>query len=35
MLKIAGMKKLNFSGGEPFLKAKYLGSLVQFCKEDL
>ena len=33
----AGMKKINFAGGEPFLikKGKYLGELVKFCKEDL
>lgn len=29
------MKKLNFSGGEPFLKAGYLGHLVEFCKTEL
>lgn len=28
LLKDAGMKKLNFSGGEPFLKSKILGQLV-------
>ena len=26
LLKNAGMRKLNFAGGEPFLYAKYLGS---------
>ena len=33
----AGMKKINFAGGEPFLykKGEYLGELVRFCKEDL
>src|SRR6185437_13043407 len=25
----AGMRKLNFSGGEPFLKPKYLAELLQ------
>ncbi|KAI5651485.1 radical SAM superfamily domain-containing protein [Phthorimaea operculella] len=32
MLKVAGMRKINFSGGEPFLHPKYLGELVKFCK---
>ena len=37
MLKVAGMKKINFSGGEPFRiqGGKYLGELVRYCKEDL
>jgi len=35
MLRDAGMKKLNFSGGEPFLHPKELGELCRFCKEDL
>lgn len=35
MMAIAGMKKINFSGGEPFLYAKYLGELVKYCKKDL
>lgn len=34
-LKDAGMSKINFSGGEPFLKEKLLGQMVQFCKQDL
>jgi radical S-adenosyl methionine domain-containing protein 2 len=29
------MKKINFSGGEPFFKDKLLGSLVEFCKQEL
>lgn len=29
------MRKLNFAGGEPFLYAKFLGSLVDYCKNDL
>ena len=31
------MKKLNFSGGEPFIykKGKFVGELVQYCKYDL
>lgn len=35
MLKEAGMVKINFSGGEPFLKAKFLGRLVNYCKYEL
>lgn len=34
-LREAGMMKLNFSGGEPFLQPKELGELCRFCKEDL
>jgi radical S-adenosyl methionine domain-containing protein 2 len=34
-LKAAGMAKINFSGGEPFLTPKLLGQMVQFCKENL
>lgn len=29
------MRKINFSGGEPFLYPKYLGELVKFCKTTL
>ncbi|CAG8557768.1 136_t:CDS:1 [Paraglomus brasilianum] len=29
------MKKLNFSGGEPFLKPKYLAELLQYSKTEL
>jgi len=31
------LKKINFSGGEPFLieKGKYLGEMVRYCKEDV
>jgi radical S-adenosyl methionine domain-containing protein 2 len=29
------MEKINFAGGEPFLKPKFLGELVKYCKEDL
>jgi radical S-adenosyl methionine domain-containing protein 2 len=32
-LRDAGMKKINFAGGEPFLKPKFLGELVKYCKE--
>lgn len=37
MLRDAGMKKINFSGGEPFIhkKGKFVGELVKYCKEDL
>nr|XP_034965781.1 radical S-adenosyl methionine domain-containing protein 2 [Zootoca vivipara] len=37
LLKQAGMEKINFSGGEPFLheRGEFVGKLVQFCKEDL
>jgi radical S-adenosyl methionine domain-containing protein 2 len=34
-LREAGMRKLNFSGGEPFLQPRELGELCRFCKEDL
>ena len=30
-----GMRKINFAGGEPFLKPKFLGNLVRFCKKEL
>ena len=31
------MKKINFSGGEPFIhkRGSYLGNLVKYCKDDL
>jgi radical S-adenosyl methionine domain-containing protein 2 len=35
MLKEAGMKKINFAGGEPLLYPKLLSLLVQFCKTEL
>ncbi|KAL7272862.1 hypothetical protein RUND412_004309 [Rhizina undulata] len=35
LLKTAGMKKINFSGGEPFLYPRRLGQMCAFCKEDL
>lgn len=35
LLKQAGMKKINFSGGEPFLHKNYLNSLLKFCKKTL
>lgn len=35
LLKEAGMRKINFAGGEPFLYPQKLGSLCQYCKEVL
>lgn len=35
LLAQAGMKKINFAGGEPFLYKNMLGDMVDFCKEDL
>lgn len=35
MLAEAGMKKLNISGGEPFLQPKFIGELFKFCKDRL
>lgn len=35
MLKKAGMKKINFAGGEPLLYPRLLSKLVAFCKEEL
>jgi len=35
LLKDAGMRKINFAGGEPFLYPEFLGPLAQFCKQDL
>ncbi|CAG9862017.1 unnamed protein product [Phyllotreta striolata] len=37
LLKDAGMEKINFSGGEPFLpkRGAHLGELAKFCKSDL
>ncbi|KAF9475012.1 radical SAM enzyme [Pholiota conissans] len=29
------MKKLNISGGEPFLKPTFIGEVFRFCKEEL
>jgi radical S-adenosyl methionine domain-containing protein 2 len=34
-LRDAGMQKINFSGGEPFLKAALLGEMVDYCKQEL
>jgi radical S-adenosyl methionine domain-containing protein 2 len=35
MLADSGMKKLNISGGEPFLTPDYIGEIFKFCKLDL
>lgn len=35
LLKEAGMRKLNFAGGEPFLYPKFLAEMVVFCKDEL
>ncbi|ORY18863.1 hypothetical protein BCR34DRAFT_473114 [Clohesyomyces aquaticus] len=35
LLTTAGMRKLNFAGGEPFLYQKYPGELCQFAKQQL
>lgn len=29
------MKKINFAGGEPFLYPKFLGAMIDFCKDAL
>ncbi|KAG8903292.1 Radical S-adenosyl methionine domain-containing protein 2 [Tulasnella sp. 403] len=31
----AGMRKLNISGGEPYLNAGYIGEVFRYCKEEL
>ncbi|XP_051579444.1 radical S-adenosyl methionine domain-containing protein 2 [Myxocyprinus asiaticus] len=37
LLKNAGMEKVNFSGGEPFLQDRgtFVGELVRYCKQEL
>lgn len=35
LLAAAGMKKINFAGGEPFLHSRPLGEMIQYCKEIL
>ena len=35
LLKNAGMRKINFAGGEPFLYHKFLGEMIDYCKETL
>ncbi|KEF54660.1 uncharacterized protein A1O9_09102 [Exophiala aquamarina CBS 119918] len=34
-LSQAGMKKVNFAGGEPFLYPSMLGKMVDYCKQEL
>lgn len=34
-LKCAGMKKINFAGGEPLLYPKLLTDMIIYCKKDL
>lgn len=34
-LREAGMRKINFAGGEPFLYPKFLGTMTEFCKQEL
>lgn len=35
LLGEVGMTRVNFSGGEPFLRAKMLGEMIKYCKVDL
>lgn len=35
LLKEAGMKKINFAGGEPFLHKVFLNELIKYCKNTL
>lgn len=35
LLKEAGMKKLNFAGGEPFLNPRFMRELLRYGKEEL
>lgn len=35
LLRDAGMRKINFAGGEPFLYPEKLAMLCRYCKEDL
>ena len=35
MLAAAGMRKMNISGGEPFLQARFIGEIFKYCKEEL
>ena len=35
ILKAAGMKKINFAGGESFMNAEFRGQLVKYYKETL
>jgi len=29
------MVKINISGGEPFLRAKFIGEIIRYCKQEL
>lgn len=35
LLRDAGMRKINFAGGEPFLYHKFLGDMIDYCKDVL
>lgn len=35
ILRKAGMKKINFAGGEPLLYPRLLSQMIEFCKEEL
>ena len=35
LLKVTGIRKINFAGGEPFINTKLLGKLVKYYKETL
>lgn len=35
LLKDSGMRKINFAGGEPFQYPKFLGQMIDFCKDNL
>ncbi|RAK97309.1 radical SAM domain-containing protein [Aspergillus ibericus CBS 121593] len=35
LLKAAGMRKINFAGGEPFLDKSRLGQMIDYCKDVL
>ncbi|GLB38710.1 putative radical SAM superfamily protein [Lyophyllum shimeji] len=35
LLAEAGMKKINISGGEPFLNPRFLGEIIKYCKAEL
>lgn len=35
LLADAEMKKLNISGGEPFLQPRYIGEVFKYCKDEL
>lgn len=35
LLADAGMERINISGGEPFLQARFLGEIIKYCKVEL